>query len=67
MRLSRCLLSLRSMDQFAPFRDASKFELVTEGLVTTVNAKMQDKKMKAAFYNPAQVINRDLSLAFIQW
>lgn len=55
------------MDKFAAFRDASKFEMVTEGLVTTVNEKIQDKKVKAAFYNPAQVINRDLSLAFIQW
>lgn len=59
--------SLLCMDKFAAFRDTNKFELVTEGLVTTVNEKIQDKKVKAAFYNPAQVINRDLSLAFIQW
>ena len=54
------------MDPFGPYRDASRFEIVTEGLATTVNARETDKK-KAAFYNPAQVINRDLSLACIQW
>jgi hypothetical protein len=31
-------------EQFAPFRDASLYELVTEGLVTTVNERQQDKK-----------------------
>ena len=44
-------------------------QVVKEGLVTCVNEKPQGPGAgkKAAFYNPAQVINRDLSLACIQW
>lgn len=49
------------MDEY----DDKKFDKITEGLVKTVVERV-DEKTKSAFYNPAQVVNRDLSLFMIQ-
>lgn len=45
--------------------DEKQFEHISEGLVKTVVEKVNDKK-NTAFYNPAQVINRDLSVLMVQ-
>ena len=63
----RCLSSSVMDPLLAPYQDESRFEIVREGRVTCVNEKKPGAGKKAAFYNPAQVINRDLSLACIQW
>ncbi len=41
-------------------------ERITEGSATVATGQKTNDKKAAAFYNPAQVINRDLSLCVIQ-